>query len=461
MPSPPPPSGSPSFVPSSLYRPTKNLRRIGLAAFVAVLFGYCTGGPFAFESMISQSGPGLALTFLIVVPFLLSIPISLATAEMTTILPVEGGFYRWSRAALGDFWGFQCGWWNWTGTFLMSAAYGVTMADYFENWLPVHSRIEHWAVAVTLLMVVAYLNVRGIHVVGNLTLLLLLVMAVPLVVFVIVGFHHARFNPFHPFLPTGKPWQEAYGIGLAIALWTYAGYEQLSTVIEEVENPTRNFPIGLAIVIPLSIAIYVLTLASGLAALGNWREWETGYLVTAGRLMGGNALSTGIFVASGIASFVLLDSTVLSVSRLPFTMAEDGYFHPGLGKISARFGTPVRSILLSTALCSALAVFTVPQLIAVYAWTRMATSIETMLSFWQFRRKYPDVPRSFRAPGGRFGALLMVVAPTLLFTWVMIYSDVGTRKWGLLNLASGPLAYLWVRQRRSKATPQPDKVVAG
>ncbi len=461
MPSPPPPSGSPAFVPSSLYRPTKNLRRIGLAPFVAVLFGYCTGGPFAFESMISQSGPGLALTFLMVVPFLLSIPISLATAEMTTILPVEGGFYRWSRAALGDFWGFQCGWWNWTGTFLMSAAYGVTMADYVDNWLSLHSPIAHWAVAVTLLLVVAYLNVRGIHVVGNLTLVLLLIMAVPLVVFVTVGFHQARFNPFHPFLPTGKPWQQAYGIGLAIALWTYAGYEQLSTVIEEVENPTRNFPIGLAIVIPLSIAGYVLTLAAGLAALGNWRDWETGYLVTAGRLIGGNGLSTGIFVASVIASFVLLDSTVLSVSRLPFTMAEDGYFHPGLGKISARFGTPVRSILLSTALCSALAVFTVPQLIAVYAWTRMATSIQTMLSFWQFRRKYPDAPRSFRAPGGRFGALLMVVAPTLLFAWAMIYSDVGTRKWGLLNLASGPVAYLWVRQRGSKATPQPDKVVAG
>jgi hypothetical protein len=33
-------------------------------------------------------------------------------------------------------------------------------------------------------------------------------------------------------LPTAKPWQAAYGVGLAIALWTYAGYEQLSTVIE-------------------------------------------------------------------------------------------------------------------------------------------------------------------------------------------------------------------------------------
>jgi amino acid transporter len=210
-------------------------------------------------------------------------------------------------------------------------------------------------------------------------------------------------------------------------------------VIEEVENPARNFVIGLAIVIPLSIATYVLTMAAGLAALGNWQVWETGYLVTAARLLGGNSLGTAIFLASVIGNFVLLDSTLLTVSRLPLALAEDGYFHPALGKVSERLGTPVRAIVLSTALCAALACFTVPQLIAVYAWSRMATSTETMLSFWQFRRKYPDAPRSFRAPGGRFGAAVIVMAPTLLFAWAMFYSDVATRKWGLLNLASGPV----------------------
>jgi amino acid transporter len=159
-----------------------------------------------------------------------------------------------------------------------------------------------------------------------------------------------------------------------------------------------------------------------------------------------------------ICNFVLLDSTLLSVTRIPLTMAEDGYFHPALAKVSARFGTPVRSILLSTAFCAALAFFTVPQLIAVYAWTRMATSVQTLLSFWQLRRKYPDAPRSFRVPGGMFGALVVVIAPTLLFVWAMIYSDVGTRKWGLLNLASGPAAYLWVRYRR-RVQAQSDAVV--
>jgi amino acid transporter len=441
-------AGALPAVPTALYAPTKNLRRIGLAPFVAVLFAYCAGGPFELESMISSSGPGLGLTFLLVVPLLFAVPISLATAEMATLMPVEGGFYRWTRAALGDFWGFQCGWWGWTGTFLMSASYGVGMADYLENWFPVHSRLEHWAVAFALLAVVAYLNVRGIHVVGKLTLVLLLIMFVPVVAFIVAGFRHAQFNPFHPFFPTGTPWQGAFGVGLAIALWSYAGYEQLSTVIEEVENPARNFPIGLAIVVPLAIAVYVVTMAAGLAALGNWREWQTGYLVTAARLIGGNALGTSIFVAAVICTFVLLDSTLLSITRIPLAMAEDGYLHPALAKVSARYGTPVRSIMVSTGFCAVLALFTVPQLIGVYAWTRMATSIQTMLSFWQLRRKYPAASRSFRVPGGMVGAAAIVIAPILLFAAAMIYSDVGTRKWGLLNLVSGPIAYLWILYRR-------------
>ena len=435
-------------IPSSLYSPTQNLRRIGLVPFIAVLFAYCAGGPFELESMISTSGPGLGLTFLVVVPLLFAVPIALATAEMTTLMPVEGGFYRWCRVALGDFWGFQCGWWNWTGTFLMSASYGVGMADYLEFWFPLHSRAEHWVVAFIFLLLVASLNVLGIHLIGKLTMILLLFMFIPIAVFVVLGFHRAHFNPFHPFFPTDKPWQGAFGVGLAIALWSYAGYEQLSTVIEEVENPARNFPIGLAIVVPLAVAIYVVTMAAGLAALGNWQQWETGYLVTAARLIGGNALGTSIFVAALICGFVLLDSTVLSVTRIPLALAEDGYFHPALAKVSTRFGTPVRSIVLSTLFCAALAVFTVPQLIGVYAWTRMATSIQTVLSFWQLRRKYPDAPRSFRVAGGAAGALLIVLAPTLLFAWAMIYSDAATRKWGLLNLASGPVAYLWILYRR-------------
>src|ERR1700757_4301210 len=137
--------------PSGQHSATR-FRKIKLGAFVAVLYAYCAAGPFGFEEMISTSGPGMSLLFLLLVPWLFSLPMSLATAEMATAMPVEGGFYRWTRAAFGDFWGFQCGWWNWTGTFFMWASYGVVLADYVAQVTPIHSRFMYWAIAVTFLV---------------------------------------------------------------------------------------------------------------------------------------------------------------------------------------------------------------------------------------------------------------------------------------------------------------------
>ena len=109
--------------------PRVNVKKVGLLPLVFLFYAYTTAGPFGFEEMFSRSGPGMALLFLALVPLLWSIPMSLAAAELNSLLPVEGGFYRWVRAAFGDFWGFLAGWWNWTGTFLLNSVYGVLFVD--------------------------------------------------------------------------------------------------------------------------------------------------------------------------------------------------------------------------------------------------------------------------------------------------------------------------------------------
>jgi amino acid transporter len=416
------------------------LHRISLAPFVALLYGYCAGGPFGFEAMVSTSGPGMALLFMLAVPWLFSLPMALATAEMATAMPVEGGFYRWVRAAFGDFWGFECGWWNWTGTFLMCGAYGVALADYFGQTVALPNRFTHWMIAFGFLVLVGYLNVLGIRLVGNLTLVLLLAALVPVVLFTYLGFHGAQHNPFQPLTPPGRPWREVYGVGLALALWIYSGYEQLSTVIEEVENPRKNFPRGLAIVVPLAIVTFVLPIAAGLAANGNWQDWQTGYLVTAAKQVR-PWLEWPMFVAAALCTFVLLDSTVLSASRVPFTMAEDGYLHPALARLNRRYGTPARAIVVATVLSAALACLSLTELIAIYAWLRSATSVLTLLALWKLRRDQKDWRPTFRVPGGSIGIAAVVIIPIILFGWAMVNSDASARIWGPAALALGIAAF--------------------
>src|ERR1700752_5428734 len=107
-----------------------------------------------------------------------------------------------------------------------------------------------------------------------------------------------KHNPFVPVVPPHQPMFSVFGVGLALGLWLYSGYEQCSSVAEEIENPQRNFPIALAIVVPLSIATYFAPAVFSLAALGNWDKWNTGYLPTAGVLVGGSLVGVSVTIAA-------------------------------------------------------------------------------------------------------------------------------------------------------------------
>lgn len=58
-------------------------------------------------------GPGLALLMLVLVPLVYSLPEILVVGELASMLPEEGGYYRWVRRAFGPFWAFQNGWLTW------------------------------------------------------------------------------------------------------------------------------------------------------------------------------------------------------------------------------------------------------------------------------------------------------------------------------------------------------------
>ena len=79
---------------------TSVVRKASLFYFVFVMYSYTTGGPFGLEDQVTTSGPGMTLLYHLVLPFFWCIPVSLVSAEMTTAMPVEGGFYRWTRAVL-------------------------------------------------------------------------------------------------------------------------------------------------------------------------------------------------------------------------------------------------------------------------------------------------------------------------------------------------------------------------
>ena len=430
------------------------LKKVGLFSFVFVMYSYNTAGPFGLEDQVSTSGPGMALIYQLVIPFFWCIPISLVAAELTTAMPVEGGFYRWTRAAFGDFWGFLAGWWNWCASFLLGALYAVLFTDYLTFYFPGLIGWRHYAVAVAVIAFITYINVRGIRLVGTVATALELAVLAAVLLMCAMSVRMWHYNPFLPVIPPHKPIFQVFGVGFALGLWLYAGYEQVSSVAEEVENPQRNYPKALAWVVPLSIATYFLPTACALAALGNWQQWSTGYFSQAAQLIGGPRLGFVITIAAAVMNLSILNSTVLTTTRMPSAMAEDGYLSPLLARAHPRFGTPWIAILLSAAIYCLLATNNVKQLISVYVWLRIATSILTVLSAWQLRRTRPDLPRGFRIPWGRTGLAYAVLAPLLMSGIAMIASDKFALKWGPVAILLGPIAYLLFRRKEDPQLTQ-------
>src|SRR5260370_18187554 len=136
-------------------------------------------------------------------------------------------------------------------------------------------------------------------------------------------------------------------------------------------------------VVPLSIAAYFLPPLVGSASAGNWQDWHPGYFSDAAKIIGGPWLGTWMTLAAMVGNVALLNSTVLTTTRMPFAMAEDGYLPAALTRKHSRYGTPWLAIVVSAIIYPLLALQSLSQLISIYIWLRSATTTLTVLSAWK------------------------------------------------------------------------------
>ena len=431
--------------------------RLTLAPLVAVMFFTVSGGPIGTEGLVGSVGPGAALLLLIVTPLLYSVPETLLIGELASMLPVEGGYYQWVKRAFGGFWGFWNGWLSWVYSAVDLAIYPVLFLQYLRFFLPGIGRWEAWGLSLALSWGATWLNLRGSRVVGLASGSFAVAVLLPFGVLSgwamvkWIGGSVAASPLLQPFHAPGISLSGALGIGMSQCIWNYMGWDNASTVGEEIADGSRTYPRALARALPLVTGAYLLSVIPVLA-LTDWRAWSDGAWPRLASTLVGQWLALWLAGAGMLTAFALFNALLLVCSRVPLVMARDGLLPGWLAATDAR-GTPRRAVIASAVAYSVFALFSFGGLLAADVLLYTAALALEFAALVHFRRREPDLRGAFRVPLGTAGVIALATLPILLLL-VAVGFEVRSEGVGAAGVmaatalaVAGPLYYAVARKR--------------
>ena len=110
----------------------------------------------------------------------------------------------------------------------------------------------------------------------------------------------------------------------------------------------------------------------------------------------------------------MINALMMSYSRLPMVLAEDGYFPALLAIRSASTGAPVVSIILCSLAWAGSLLLGFDRLVELDVLIYGCALLLSFIALIRLRIKEPNLPRPFRVPGGLFGVSILGVGPMLL-----------------------------------------------
>jgi len=419
----------PAQFPARVVPTTKrSAAKLTLWPLVAATFFMVSGGTYGTEEIIHGAGYGRGILILLFLPVLWSLPTAFMIGELSSALPAEGGYYAWVRRGMGNFWGFQEAWLSLAASVFDMAIYPTLFVFYLKQMSPWFGAGNHGIYAGLFVVVTcAALNLGGIRVVGLTSLWLFFLLSAPFALVVVL----APFKTGTLADPHAAPVATGLGLlgGLLVAMWNYMGWDNASTIAQEVERPQRTYPRAMIAAVILVALTYVLPVAavywtgapSSLFAEDG--SWATVAGALGGKIAGFEWLRFLIVLGGMMCAFGMFNALVMSYSRLPLAMAQDGMLPKVLAKTSKRLHTPWLAIVVCAscwALCLGLGFKRLVTLdIMLYGASLMLEFVTLVV----LRIKEPGLKRGFRVPGGLTGAVLTGVFPLLLLLLAVVESN--------------------------------------
>ena len=387
----------------------KSPRKIGLLALVAATYAMVAGGPFGLEEIVGGNGYTGAILILCITPLLWAVPSALMVSELASALPETGGFYVWVRRALGPFWGFQESWLTFVGSIFDMAIYPILFSAYLAHLVPALGKgFLPFLIGALMIAVCVVMNLLGTSFVGQGSIVFILFLLAPF------GFliWHGIASPHLASAPPTLTKTDALG-GILIAMWNYMGWDNASTIAGDVHDARRTYSRAMWISVLVVVATYIAPILAMDYARVPLSAWETGSWVTLAARFGGPRLALFMTAAGVLAALTTFNALVLSLSRLPYAMARDGFLPHAFARENRR-GAPWVAILVCALFwaCAMGLGFEKTVMLDV-----LLTGLSILLEFAALialRIHEPALPRPFRIAGGAAGLVLVVIPPAIL-----------------------------------------------
>jgi len=421
------------------------MKKLGLVPLVAATFFMVSGGPYGIEGLVQQSGYSGAIAILLIIPIIWALPTGLMVGELAAAIPAEGGFYVWVRRALGPFWGFQEAWLSLAASVFDMAAYpAIFVLSLGQLWpTALHNPYRVLIPGLVILGCVAW-NMLGAKAVGNGSIVLGLLLLAPFGLMVVLA-PHRQIPP----AATHGTWYA----GLIVAMWNFMGWDNASTVAQEVEDPQKTYPRTMFWSVAAVALVYIVPiLAVGYSGVPS-SSWSDGAWVS---LAGGIRpwLAVPVLLTIMVSVVGQVKSLTMSYSRIPMAMAED-HLAP---KILSRMWC---ALLLCGIIWTLALSLSLDRILLMDILLYGASLILEFVALIVLRISQPELMRPFKIPGGTIGAILIAAAPCLLLVLAAVlnrHEKIGTM--GAAPLAAGValcglVAYPFARKLCAKKRVNP------
>jgi amino acid transporter len=367
----------------------------------------------------------------------------LSYAELSSMFPSAAGEYEYTRHAMPEWLAFLVGWTMILGLVVAAATVSIGFARYVGYFIDVDAHVA----SVSVLVIASAVAMIGIRQSARLMVASSVVQVGGLVFVAAIGLPHVGDVDLF-----SGPGLGGVLAAAALVFFAFIGFDEVITLAEETQDPTRTVPRALLLALGLSAALYVAVAIAGVSVLG--AEALAASPRPLADVMAHVLGDRGAIVVAAIAVVTTTNTTLLALtaaSRVLYGMAKAGALPPAFAAVHRIRRTPIRAILTVMAIATLFALFgdfTIIAAVTDFAVYVVFLAVNGTVII--LRRTHPDVPRPFAVRGAIGGVPIVPVlglgSVALMMTQLEpLAITVGTAACGT-GLAAGWL----VKSRRGK-----------